>query len=333
MGVGQVSVARGEGEKMINMRWMDPPAMIRRFTRVQIAQHWAATGFFAALLVSCALPGKQSAMAQIHSEIGLACVVFLFLHIVTLIAIGIRHDVSPEKVAFLPTGWEWNHIRGRPISSPPTGKYAPEEKGDYLAILFWSVLLAGSGIFLRWPGTLGVPGPDAYGWLRVIHAGCGAALSIHVLLVHIPGRWFRSPPAFRWSMINGMVPREEAETRPGWVADLEAEGILIPIPREVTSKTDQESEQVRILLEKGNRLVQEEKFGDAARHFEEALNLFPEYSQARFNLGVARWKEGKHDLALDHFRLFIDMDPFNPMTERARNILDIITREKSEGGR
>jgi hypothetical protein len=308
---------------------MDPPAMIRRFTRVQIVQHWAATGFGAALLVSASLPGEYLGMTQIHSDIGLVCAVFLFLHFVMLIAIGIRHDVSPEKVAFFPTGWEWSVFCGRPIPSPQTGKYAPNEKGDYLAILFWSVLLVVSGIFLRWPGTLGVPGPGAYGWLRVIHAGCGAALSIHVLLVHIPGRWFRPSRAFRRAMITGMIPLEEAETRPGWVADLEAEGILIPIPREVTSESAQESDQVRNLLEKGNRLVQEEKFGEAARHFEQALNLFPGYSQARFNLGIARWKEGKPDLAVEQFRLFIDMDPFNPMAERARDMLDSIARGKN----
>lgn len=316
----------------MDTRWMDPPAMIRRFTRVQIAQHWAATGFGATLLVSCVLPGKYPGMTQFHSDIGMVCAVFLFLHFVTLIAIGIRHDVSPEKVAFLPTGWEWNHLRGRPIPSPRTGKYAPEEKGDYLAILLWSVLLAGSGIVLRWPGSLGVPGPVAYGWLRVIHAGCGAAFSIHVLIAHIPGRWFRPSRAFRRAMITGMIPREEAETRPGWVADLEAEGVLIPIPREVTSETTQESGQVRNLLEKGNLLVQEGKFGEAAGHFEEALKLYPGYSQARFNLGVARWKEGKPDLAVEQFRLFIDMDPFNPMAERARDMLDTIARGENGGG-
>ena len=66
--------------------------------------------------------------------------------------------------------------------------------------------------------------------------------------------------------------------------------------------------------------------------FEDALILYPGYSQARFNLGVARWKSGKEDLAEEQFRMFIDMDPFNPMAEKARDMLGSLLRKKDGKG-
>lgn len=318
---------------MRETRWMDPPATIRRFTLSQIGQHWVATALWLLLMVTALFSGRFSGAARVHSDAGLVSAVFLLCHLFTLVAIGIRHDVSPEKVAFLPTGREWRYLRERSGDASSAGKYSPEEKGDYLAILAWSVLLAASGICLRWPGNLGVPDAGLYGWLRVIHAGCGAALSLHLLLYHVPGRWLGAPPPFRKAIFTGIVPLDHAEARAGWVSDLCAEGILIPVPRVTSDETDRESGQVRTLLEEGNRLVKAEKYGEAAALFEEALILYPGYSQARFNLGVARWKEGREDLAEEQFRLFIDQDPFNPMAEKARDMLGSLMRKKNGEGR
>ncbi len=317
---------------MTEPRWMDPPDTVRRFTWNQIGQHWAASALWVLLVATAVFPGPSSGAAQIHSDAGIVSAVFLLGHLVTLVAIGIRKDVSPERVAFFPTGREWTYLR-RPGQPYPAGKYSPEEKGDYLAILAWSILLTASGILLHWPGSLGVPDAAAYGWLRVIHAGCGAALSLHVLLIHVPGRWLRAAPSFRQAIFTGMVPRERAEKRDGWISELMGERILIPVPREETSETDRESEQVRTILEEGNRLVREGKFGEAAEAFEGALALYPGYSQARFNLGVARWKEGKEDLAEEQFRRFIETDPFNPMAEKAREILGGMLRKRDGEGR
>ncbi|HEX9190775.1 MAG TPA: tetratricopeptide repeat protein, partial [Candidatus Deferrimicrobiaceae bacterium] len=307
---------------------------IRRFTWHQIIQHWAAAALWAVLAVSAALAGTAGVpWGAVHVSAGIVGAAFYLYHLFALAAVGVRTDASPEDVAFLPMGWERKRLRRGPDPADPTGKYSPEEKGDYLAVLAWSLALAVTGIFLRWPGSLGVPGPGSYAWLRVGHAGLGAALSAHILLVHVPRRWLRAPASFRRSIVGGAVPLESAETRPGWISDLVAAGTLVPVPEEVPQEGHRESVQVRDLLEEGNRLAQRGLYGDASAAFEEALRLFPDYSQARFNLAVARMKEGRTDLAAEQFRLFIEMDPFNPMAGKAKDLLESVVRGKGEGGR
>jgi tetratricopeptide (TPR) repeat protein len=210
-------------------------------------------------------------------------------------------------------------------------KYNPAERGDYLNILLWSALLVASGIFLRWPGRLGIPGPGSYYWLRVIHAGCGTAWTIHLLSAHIPDRWLRSSGPFRRAILTGTVPLGEASTRTDWIADLVSAGMLVPAPEETPQEDRQESGQVRDLLELGNRLTREERYEEAVNAFEEALALYPQYSQARFNLGVARMRMGHMEQAKEQFRLFIEADPFNPIAGRAREMLEEIVGEKKRG--
>ena len=316
------------------MNWINPPVAIRRFSLHQVVQHWAASGLWAVLAVSAAVSGPVGApWGAIHVTAGLAAAAFLAYHVFSLVAIGVRHDVSPRNVAFLPLGWERQRLRRGPDPADPTGKYSPEEKGDYLAILLWSALLAVTGVLLRWPGRLGIPGPASYAWLRVVHSGFGAALAAHVLLVHIPSRWLRAPAPFRRSILAGGVPLSSAEERPGWISDLVAAGTLVPVPEEAPQEIHRESIRVRDLLEEGNRLAQKGRYGDASASFEEALRLFPDYSQARFNLAVARMREGRADLAAEQFRLFIEMDPFNPMAGKAKDLLDRIVRGQDGGSR
>lgn len=311
------------------MSWINPPAAIRRFSWHQVAQHGTATVLWGVLAVTAALSGVFGPWWRtVHVTCGLIGAFFLVYHLISLVVIGARHDVSPEKVALFPVGWEWKRLRTGLDPSDPVGKFAPEEKGDYLAVLVWSLLLVVTGILLRWPGRVGVPGPAAYAWLRVAHAGFGGALSVHVLLVHVPGRWIRSPGALRRAIFSGSVPLAVAEGRSGWIADLVASGALVAVPAEAPQESHSESLQVRDLLEHGNMLVQRGRYGEASAAFEEALRLFPDYSQARFNLAVARMKEGRPDLAAGQLRLFIQSDPFNPMAGKAREMLESIDRGK-----
>lgn len=311
------------------MTWINPPATIRRFSWHQLVQHWAATALWLVLAVTAALSGTAGrAWGTVHATAGVIGAAFFLYHAFALVAIGVRYDVSPEKVAFLPVGWERKRLGGCTASGDPIGKFAPGEKGDYLAVLAWSLLLAATGALLRWPGKLGVPGPAFYAWLRVAHAGCGAALCVHILCVHVPARWFRAAAPFRRAIVGGSVPLESAEARRGWISDLVAAGTLVPVPEEAPQESQRESLQVRSLLEEGNRLAQKELYAEACAAFEEALRLFPDYSQARFNLGVARMREGRADLAAEQFRLFIETDPFNPMAGKARDLLETVTRGK-----
>jgi len=327
-------VASRPEERGNRVIWINPPVTIRRFTWHQVIQHGFATALWIVLAVTAALSGVLGpGWRALHVMCGLIGAIFLVYHLLSLVAIGVRRDVPPEKVAFFPVGWEWKRLLKESDPSDPTGKFAPEEKGDYLGILAWSLLLVVSGISLHWPGRLGVPGPAVLAWLRVVHAGFGAALSVHILLVHVPGRWVRSPDALRRAVFSGTVPLAVAEGRSGWIADLVASGTLVPVPEQAPAEGHRESVEVRRLLEEGNRLVQAGRTAEACAAFEEALRLFPDYSQARFNLAVARLKEGRADLAAEQFRLFIQTDPFNPMADKAKELLEGIGRAKGGGAR
>lgn len=305
------------------MAWINPPETIRRFTLHQRIQHWAATAIAAALIFSAALSHiVQGAWpGRIHIIAGLGGAGLFLYHVIALVAIGIRNDVPMRQVAFLPSAHDLD------------GKYVPEERKDYLNLLACSFLLSVTGIFLRWPGRLGVSGMEALSWLRVMHAGCGAACVVHLFTVHVNARWFRSPASFRRAILHGTVPLADAEIRAGWIADLVSSGILVPAPFESLPEERRESQRVRRLLEEGNRLARDEDYDRAAGAFAEALEIFPGYSQAMFNLGVARMKQGRSDLAGEQFRKFIETDPFNPMAQKARELLLEIARERDGDSR
>ncbi len=317
------------------MRWMDPPDSILRFTLHQRIQHWGATALGAILALTAAgsvLRGGPP-WNVLHQYAGFAGLAFLGYHAAYLALVGIRHDVPADRVAFLPLGWERKALRKGGGKDDPTGKYAPEEKGDYLAILILSLAVAGAGAVLCWPGRFSVPGREAYGWVRTVHAALGAAWVLHVLATHVDARWVSSPREFRGAILYGKVPLAAAEARPGWVEELVARKVLMPAPQEAIPEETVQSLQVRDLLEEGNRLAREGRYGEASVAFEEALRLFPDYSQARFNLAVSRMKEGRNDLAAEQFRRFLANDPFNPMSSRAKELLDSISRGNGEEGK
>ena len=304
------------------MNWISPPETIRRFTPHQLIQHWIAAALWVVLAGSSLAYGAGvGGFRSIHAASGIAALILFGYHAIMLAATGIRLDLPAENLAILPWGREWAEIRRRKGNGPDSGKYSPAEKGDYLAILAWSFLVAASGILLRWPSSLGVPGASAYGWIRTAHAGFGAALTVHLIAVHLPQRWWHAPSGFRRAILTGTVPIREAEKRGGWVRDLVARGILVPTPEVTESAEDTESVEVRELLERGNRFAREGRYGEACDSYTEALRLLPDYSQARFNLAVALLRDGRSGEAREQLTIFIEKDPFNPMVERARNML------------
>ena len=291
------------------MTWLHAPEDVRRFGVSQRVQHGLATLAGCVLLPSALFAAAGSSRwAEIHAFAGIAGIALFAFHAAYLAGVGIRFDVPPEKVAFLPFGVD--------------GKYSVDEKADYFGILLWSALVALTGAALRWPTRFFVPSFSAYGWLRIVHAGCGAAWCVHLLTVHVSRRWFGASREMRSAILTGFVPLAVAEGRSGWVPELVSRGVLVPVPREVVPEEQKESRRVRELLEEGNRLARDADFAGARAAFEEALRLFPDYSQARFNLAVALLRLGNVAEGRAELLRFIEADPFNPMTERARGMLD-----------
>jgi tetratricopeptide (TPR) repeat protein len=68
-------------------------------------------------------------------------------------------------------------------------------------------------------------------------------------------------------------------------------------------KTDEESFQ---LLDKGNLLLEEEKYDEAAGVFEELLIKYPEIYQIHLNIGTCYFKKGELDKAEEEFQVVLD---------------------------
>jgi hypothetical protein len=304
------------------MNWLQAPESVRRFSPHQIVQHGVALAAWVTLTVTASLSSMGFGWGgKAHVLAGVPAVGFLVYHLVFLAGTGIRRDVPAQNIAFLPWGEEWPVLFGRSAPGSGTGKYAPPEKADYLGILLWALLAAVTGLALRWPSALGVPSLSGYAWLKTVHAGAGAALGVHVLVAHARFRWLDAPPAFRKAILTGMVPLEYAEGRPGWVSDLAADGVLVPAPSDPIAEEQRESRAVRELLDRGNRFARGGDYESACEAFSEALRLLPEYSQARFNLAVALIRKGSTAEAREQLLVFIETDPFNPMAEKAREML------------
>jgi cytochrome b subunit of formate dehydrogenase len=313
---------------------MDPPESVPRFSVNQRVQHGISSLLGIILVISAiaSILTRSPAWIAFHRYAGMAACGFFAFHLAYLLLNGIQHDVSAEHVAFLPVGWEWKRLKGGPGQDNLVGKYEPGEKGDYLAVLVLSALVATTGIFHSWPSSLGIPGRGALGWVRTIHAAFGAAWILHVFGNHVVARWLDSNRDFRMSIFSGKVPLGLAESRPAWIEELVKNKILIPVPQEAVAEDTVQTRQIRDLLEEGNRQAREGKYAEASATFEEALRLFPDYSQARFNLGISRMREGRFDLAEEQFRLFIAGDPFNPMAIRAKELMDSIRNDAGGKG-
>ncbi len=310
------------------MNWINPPDAVRRFTPHQLLQHWIAVALWSVLVASSIAAGAGVPGSRfLHEAAGMAGIAFLAYHAIALAAIGIRFDLPPENIAILPWGREWSALRRGKGTGPEDGKYSPREKGDYLAILAWSVLAAASGALLRWPSRFAVPGASMYDWIRTAHAGLGAAITVHLLTAHIPGRSGGASGGFPRAIFTGSVPLRDALRRGGWVRELVSRGVLVPSPEEEKRAEELESTEVRELLERGNRFAREGEYRKACDTYAEALRLLPEYSQARFNLAVALLRDGRTEESREQLAIFIEKDPFNPMVERARAML-----EGREGG-
>lgn len=300
------------------MNWINPPETVRRFSLQQMLQHAAAVLLALVLIITALFPKIGGG---IHWPAGAAASVLYCIHLFSLLAIGVRHDVATEHIAFLPFG-------GRDTSE---GKYTLPERRDYFLILSWSLLLVASGLLLHWPGKFGIPGGKAYAWVRIFHSAVGGGWLLHIFGCHLPFRFIDAPDGMRWAIFSGKASIHAAERRPGWTRSLVESGVLVPVPVEPEEAERKETTQVRELLDEGNRLTRESRFEEAAEVFEEALRLYPEYSQARFNLAVARLKQGRTGLAASQFRIFLETDPFNPMAGKARELLDGIGTP-DEGG-
>jgi tetratricopeptide (TPR) repeat protein len=110
--------------------------------------------------------------------------------------------------------------------------------------------------------------------------------------------------------------------RPDWARELAEE--VAP-----TTATDDQPPSVEELLESGNRAARAGRFPEAEQAYSEALQLYPGYSQALFNLGVVRLRAANPSGAREALERFLEQDPFGPAATRVQQLLEQIQGEET----
>ena len=267
--------------------------------------------------------------------LGLLCYHLLYL--------AVRGYVEGRGWSSLPLRWtrgDWEAVAGEirflaggAPERPEAGDYRASQKAFYWWSLAATAALGASG--------LGIAFWERFGSLRYLaplvqaHRGCALVL-LATCIWHLygafvwEGRWWPE-----WSWLDGSLDPEKAQRKvPGaWRRHIEEQTALAAASR-VAAPDDlararqlQQKEEVQAELEQGNRLALEERYGEALHRYRRALELYPGYSQALYNMARVLALMGERTLACETYRQFLDADPFHPLARKAQAAI----RELGEG--
>ena len=174
--------------------WIRPPETVRRFTLHQLLQHWIAGALWIVLAGSTLAAGAGVGGSRpFHAAAGIAGLFLLGYHAIVLAAIGIGSTCPPKTWRSSRGGGSGPYSAGGMEAARTTGNILLRKRG-----LSGDPRLVVPRRRVRDPPAVAVllrrSGASAYGWIRTVHAGFGAALTVHLLAVHLPQRWWNAPP-------------------------------------------------------------------------------------------------------------------------------------------
>lgn len=229
----------------------------------------------------------------------------------------------PGDLAGLMRGIAWN--LGIVSERPRYGRFSYRERVPYGMFLVALPLLILTGWAVAHPGQAVRVGPRVLLIAASVHSATGL-LVVPFLLWHLFFALLQ-PKALYWngSWLTGRAPWARVEgMRPDWAREIAEEITPESLPE------IEEAPSVEVLLERGNREAVGGRFPEAERAYEEALHLYPGYSQALFNLGVVRSRAGNVSGAIQALEEFLKQDPFSQMAPKAREVLQELRGEQAE---
>jgi cytochrome b subunit of formate dehydrogenase len=250
---------------------------------------------------------------RFHQWSGMAAITLIGYHATYLF---VRGYVEGRTWSAFPLGWkkgDWTDLRrqagyvlGGEDERPEADLFRPSQKALYwgTGLLLAGLSLTGIGVGL-WEHFGSYSLLPAVGLLAHLHRGL-ALLLLAVVLWHLYGvlTWEgRFVP--QWTWITGSMSEELAA----------AKGL--------------EKKTVEEELKAGNLLAKEEKYVDALFHYRRALERYPGYSQARYNMAVVLRKMGERAMAVENFRQFVKDDPFHPLSRKAQENIAEIEKEEA----
>lgn len=282
--------------------------------------------------------GGEGALRSWHALFGLAALASLCYH---LLYVAVRVYVESSGWSAQPLRWaradvaaiaaELRFLAGRAPARPAAGEYRVSQKAFYWWCVLGTAALAGTGIAILFWERLGTL--RALATLADAHRGL-ALLLLSTCLWHLygalvwDGRWWPE-----WSWLGGTLDPEKALLKvPGaWRRHLAEESELAGAARmgaadeQLRARQVHEKEEVQDELERGNRLALEERYVEALHHYRRALELYPGYSQALYNMARVLERMGERGMAGERYRQFLDADPFHPLARKAQSALRELT--------
>jgi len=262
-----------------------------------------------------------------------------------LLYLAVRGYVESRGLAGFPLRWSGGDFEaalagvrallGDKVTPPEADEYRPSQKALYwwtlAALALLGVSGGGIGFWSRFGSLSLLP------HLAALHRGCALLLLVSILwhlygVLTWEGRWWPE-----WSWITGSLAAEKASVKvPGaWRRHLGEESARADAGAETTpeekarERQSQEKALVQEELEKGNRLALEERYVEALYHYRRALELYPDYSQARYNMARVLARMGEREMAREAYQQFLAADPFHTLARKAQ---EAIRELDSEGG-
>jgi cytochrome b subunit of formate dehydrogenase len=282
---------------------------------------------------------------RVHQWTGMAAALLLAYHLTYLL---VRGYVEGRNWPTFPLAWkkgdigELRHqaafVLGRKDARPAGDIFRASQKALYWGTGLLLATLAATGLIVGLWENLGSFGLPLLGFASRLHRGLSLVL-VATFLWHLYGvlTW-EGRFAPQWSWITGQLPEDlAAAIVPGHHRNAlqQEEERLASVSRKSAEEEEEEARQlekdeVEEDLQVGNRLAKEEKFVDALFHYRRALERYPGYSQARYNMAIVLGKMGERAMAAENFRQFLKDDPFHPLARKAHEIITDIEKEEEE---
>ncbi|MFC1856383.1 tetratricopeptide repeat protein, partial [Thermodesulfobacteriota bacterium] len=211
---------------------------------------------------------------------------------------------------------------------PEYGTFTTFQKIDYFFSFICLIILALTGLLLIFPvASAAFISSSGLHVSLSIHSSFAILFSVFILISHMFNTHLHPDKLyFNTLWLTGTLNEEEMKKHHILTynkivkqdTDLVEKYEKIAEEKSQEVKVKKEQKMLEDYLKEGNAFAQSGEYGQAVEKYQEAIVIYPNYSQAKFNLGVVYKKNDQLKEAYSAFKEFVDMDPFNEMAERAK---------------
>lgn len=290
--------------------------------------------------------GSYESIKMMHHAMGTIIIIVMINHIGMVIYVWIKAE---KLLALIQMKFAREDIKETMSiiknlfffgKKPEFGSYSLFSKLDYFISAVSLIVLSITGIFLMFP--VASSSFVSRTWLPIslsVHSSLSILFAVYMMVSHLfnthlhPGKLY-----FNTLWLTGTLDEDAMKT---WHAReyerlTQSEQQML---EEYKKKSEEESDELKVqkeqklledYLSEGNALAKNKNYADAIVKYKEAIQIYPNYSQARFNLGVAYKMNGQYKEAVIAFKEFTSMDPFNTMAGPAKTNIKELTKALEE---